>query len=155
MKKVFYLSAIIILSGFIFTACEKENEDLTKPTIVINEPHEGEAIEPGEELHFEADIADDTELSSYKIDVHNASDGHTHSEAAGILKSIAHEGDTEEFSYLETFTDAAGKKNHHIHQHIDIPENAEEGEYHLTIYVVDKTGNEAHVTRGFVIEHGE
>ena len=152
MKKVIYLSAIAIVSVFIFNACGRE--DLKKPFVSIVSPFEGGHVEPGGKIELIASMMDDTELGSYKIEIHDAFDGHTHSQdLPGMQKSIAHEGETEDFSFSQTYTDAEGKDFHHISLNIDIPENATEGEYHLTVHVLDKAGNEAHATREFVIQH--
>ncbi len=151
MKKTIYLLSALLLSSFVFIACEKE--DLTKPTIKINEPTEDKVITAGGKLHVDANLSDDVELKSYKINIHSAFDGHVH--ASKLQKSVTHEDEGEAFSFLETYSDAAGKKDHHLHLDIEIPEDAAEGEYHLIISLIDKAGNESSAARGFIVEHDE
>ena len=95
-------------------------------------------------MHFECDFSDNVALASYKIDIHY-NDGeyaHEHSKAENL------------FSFQKTYTDIAGKKNAHVHQHdVVIPETAPEGKYHLMVYCTDEAGNETYIVRNIVLSH--
>ena len=60
MKTKLILSAICIVSlSSLFVACSDDDNDTTKPVIVINEPTEGGAIKTGSLLHLDMDLSDD------------------------------------------------------------------------------------------------
>lgn len=136
-KLIYTFSTIVILS---FTACSDDDDngnlDTEKPVIVLNEPTDDEVFHAGEEIHLDADFSDNVALASYKIEIHSASDGHTHKNEE--------EG---EWFYTETNEIPGDLRNHHVHKHIDIPLEVNgspilEGHYHLGIFLVDKAGNE-------------
>ena len=60
MKTKLILSAICIVSlSSLFVACSDDDNDTTKPVIVINEPTDGGAIKTGSLLHLDMDLSDD------------------------------------------------------------------------------------------------
>ena len=144
--KIFSAAALCLLavSAVLFTACEKENSDVTKPVIKLEEPENGDTLLIGDThgVHLEMDLSDDVMLKSYKIDVHNNFDGHSHTRA----------GDgTTPFSFKKEY-DLTGKREAHIHHHdIKIPDTATPGKYHLMIYCTDEAGNESSVARDIVL----
>mgnify|MGYP000853113412 CR=1 FL=1 len=137
------LSLILVLIG----GCSKD-EDNTKPIIQVAEPEEGDTLLPGTTLHFEADFSDDTELKSYKIDIHGNFDNHTH-------KSVT--ADSTVWSYQNSWAFESGMKQSHVHQHdITIPLIIDglpirQGNYHFMIYLTDKAGNESWIAIPVVI----
>ncbi|MBN1989963.1 MAG: DUF4625 domain-containing protein [Bacteroidales bacterium] len=141
MIKRFAILTVALFATALFSACEKDG-DTQKPTITIIEPTSGTALIAGDEIHFEADFSDNQELKSYKIDIHSAEDGHTHT------KSIAAE-DHASWALQKSWSFEAGQKNAHIHHHeIVIPTTIdgvaiETGRYHLLVYCTDKDGNES------------
>lgn len=149
MKKTsFYASLICLLtvSSQLFIACDKDDKgDTTKPVITLHEPEEGQVLKIGGDVHFEMDLADDVMLKSYKIDIHNNFDNHTHANTKS--------GDEVPFVFRKEY-DVSGQRTAHIHHHdIVIPENAHEGKYHLMVYCLDAAGNESRVTRNIVLSH--
>lgn len=149
MKTKFFFSAACLLaaSSLFLTSCDKdEKADVTKPVIKLNAPKEGAVLKIGSKhgVHLDMDLEDDVMLKSFKIDVHNNFDNHSHTKA----------GDgTVAFSFNKTY-DISGKKQHHEHNHdIKIPENAKPGKYHLMIYCLDAAGNESMVERNVVLSH--
>ena len=148
MKAKFFTAAALCLlavSAVLFTACEKENDsDVTKPVIKLAEPEEGDSLLIGypKGVYLEMDLSDNVMLRSYKIDVHNNFDGHSHTKA----------GDgTTPFSFTKEY-DLKDKREAHVHHHdIKIPDTATPGKYHLMIYCTDAAGNESYVTRNVVL----
>ncbi|TQI70542.1 uncharacterized protein DUF4625 [Gramella sp. Hel_I_59] len=135
MKHYFKILAVL-LTVTAFTACSDDDDalDSQKPTIVMSEPEDGEAFEIGGELHFDIDLTDNDGLASYKVDIHNNFDGHTHS----VVKQ-----ETEEpWSYQQTFQIDGNPTSFEAHEHIAILEGIAEGEYHLGVIVVDAAGNQ-------------
>ena len=106
MKTKNYLSIISILFfSFLFVSCSKEDEgDTIKPVIDLLEPEEGAILRIGSShgVHFEMNLHDNEAIASYKINIHNNFDGHSHTRAseAGITKP---------FTFERTYTDKAGQ----------------------------------------------
>ncbi len=151
MKKTsFYVSLICLLtvSSQLFIACDKDDKgDTVKPVITLHEPEEGQVLKIGAKsgVHFEMDLSDDVMLKSYKIDIHNNFDNHTHATTKSADKVV--------FSFKKEY-DVSGQKTAHIHHHdIVIPENAHEGNYHLMVYCTDAAGNSTYVARNIVLGH--
>ena len=97
MKTKNYLSIISILFfSFLFVSCSKEDEgDTIKPVIDLLEPEEGAILRIGSShgVHFEMNLHDNEAIASYKINIHNNFDGHSHTRAseAGITKPFTFE----------------------------------------------------------------
>ncbi|MDN3594913.1 DUF4625 domain-containing protein [Zunongwangia endophytica] len=148
--KNFSIKVIGLLTIAFFASCSSDDDnilDTEKPEITINDPVEDEAFAVGGELHFDVDLSDNDALSSYKVDIHNNFDGHTHS---GVLNSTVAIGTKQAttvspWSYNETFQIEGTPQTYHAHEHIQIPAEIAEGPYHLGITVVDASGNENQV----------
>ena len=86
MKTKNYLSIISILFfSFLFVSCSKEDEgDTIKPVIDLLEPEEGAILRIGSShgVHFEMNLHDNEAIASYKINIHNNFDGHSHTRAS-------------------------------------------------------------------------
>lgn len=146
MKTKLILSAICIVSlSSLFVACSDDDNDTTKPVIVINEPEDEGAIKTGSLLHLDMDLSDDVMVASYKVDIHNNFDGHTHTSA-----STKADGDSITFTYNQSFD--VNQKNHHVHDHIEIPILARQGKYHVVVYCTDTSGNESYVAKSVVFD---
>lgn len=147
MKTKIYFTTILVISVLAFFSCDKEDSDTTKPVIDLHEPAEGQALLIGSEkgVHFEMDLSDDVMLKSYKIDIHNNLDHHSH----GGTRAEGEGGVP--FVFNRSY-DVSGKKNVHVHHHdIVIPEDATPGDYHLMVYCTDAAGNETHIARNIVL----
>jgi hypothetical protein len=146
MKKIVYF-AILALIGLFAITCNKK--DTTGPEIILHEPEPGQPFTAGDAhgVHIEFDLADESGLNQYKIDIHFGG-GHTHSSPASARLL----DESVEWSYQKTYDDAKNLKNHHVHVHSDsIPANASLGEYHLGILATDLEGNETTVYGTFEI----
>ena len=148
MKNILFIATLF--ATLFITSCEKTgNTDTTKPVIELKSPAEGETLEAGSDngVHFEMELSDDVALESYKIEIHNAFDGHSHAKAEG-----AHEHEGTPFKFYKVY-DVSGKRNAHIHHHeIVIPSDATHGNYHLMVYCTDAAGNESQVARKIIID---
>ncbi|HEY4539813.1 MAG TPA: DUF4625 domain-containing protein [Faecalibacter sp.] len=137
MKKLFKTTLFAASSLFLLTACSDDDAvlDTTKPTITLAKPSDHQAFEFGDVIELQAILNDDTELGSYKIDIHSAGDGHQHRSAQAST--------AEGWSYSD-IADISGKKEHLLNKSIPIPTGEyAEGHYHLGLIVVDKAGNES------------
>lgn len=153
-----YLKILIaLLTVTAFTACSDDDDSLDseKPVIMLNDPEEGEVFAIGEDLHFDIELTDNQGLASYKVDIHNNFDGHTHSTLPnnGINPINKQEADEEPWSFNQTFQITGNPRTFDAHEHIQIPEGVAEGEYHLGIIVVDAAGNQEQAFVEIVLGH--
>ncbi len=134
----------------VFTACSDDegSTDLTAPVIEVLDPEWGEAFAAGEHIHFDANLSDNDGLASFQVDIHNNFDGHSHG------RSTAHDPSLVKFSYLESFDVPSGAKNYnaHLHDDIEIVENALAGPYHLIVNAIDINGNSTSFQDGSTVE---
>ncbi len=182
MKKsnAFFLMSLILLGAATFVSCEKEEVDNEKPVIRLIAPEEDEAIRPGSDIHFEVEFSDNVGLASYKVNIHGAFDGHTHSAAVqgtalGTNDSVdgtrAESDDTESEAFEKTWFESdfialgdepiAGKRGATVHHHhMTIPETitvngivkpVKEGHYHFLVYCTDESGLESFIAREILI----
>ena len=136
-KNIFYLFTITAILGLSSCSDDDSNNGLDDqaPVITINEPTDDEAVAVGGEVHLDVDLEDDIELASYKIEIHNNFDGHTHDRSAGVNQTIP-------WSLNQTQDLEPGQTTFNIHEHLEVPANAAEGAYHLGIIALDQAGNQ-------------
>lgn len=149
MKKVIFTAALVVATLSIFSSCEKQKFDNEKPVVNLIAPKDGAKLKIGDAhgVHFDMEVKDNVMLKSYKIDVHNNFDNHTH---AGEANGHDHEK-LPPFKFLKVY-DLEGKKNAKIHHHdIVIPEGVHPGNYHLVVFVTDAAGNETVVARNVIL----
>jgi hypothetical protein len=147
MKTTRYFSICLVAIFALLAAACGDDSDNTKPVIDLVEPADGDVLQIGDSVHFEMNLSDNEMLHSYKVDIHDNFDSHSHA------LSRADDGETTPFSFNRTW-DVSGKKNAHVHHHqIFIPENATPGAYHLVVYCTDEAGNESRVARDIELSH--
>lgn len=171
MRKLLF-TGVALLSMLAFVACEKEEVDNEKPVILLHAPTDGEAIKPGSDIHFDVEFSDNVALSSYKVNIHGAFDGHTHGVANPSLRATD-EGEEFERTWFEAeFIEMgeepiAGKRSVTIHHHrMVIPETIsrtvngqtvemplKEGHYHFMVYCTDEAGLESFVAKEITISY--
>ncbi|SFL20418.1 DUF4625 domain-containing protein [Proteiniphilum acetatigenes] len=128
MKRKLFLGAMLLLSTNVlfFSSCEKEDTP-SAPTVKITELGSGhdnpndKIAYAGSDAHIEAEITADGLIESITVEVHQE------------------DGD---YEFNKVYTDAkyVGVKNVTFHEHLEIPAEAPEGEYHLHLVVRDQEG---------------
>lgn len=149
MKKTVFLSLALVAILPLMVSCQREPQDNERPTVELIAPKEGAKLKIGGKhgVHFEMNLRDNVMLKSYKIEIHNNFDNHSHE-----TKTLRH-GDEKPFFFQKEY-DLSGKKEDAIHHHdIVIPENAAEGKYHLLVQVLDAAGNQTTVARNIELTH--
>lgn len=127
MKKLVYFAAAAITA---LSACkEKEEPDVVKPVIAVNQNKLKISGNAGDTLVISAAFSDDRELGNAKIEIHDAFDGHSHKTTSQKF----------EFSQIVPLS---GKSFVHDFK-IPVPANATAGPYHVIVKCTDKEGNEA------------
>ena len=132
MKNLKYMSLMLALLCVVslgFTSCGDDDDDdelPAKPVITLTEVgHDNSKhAHPGHDLHLEADVVAEGLIKSINVEIHQENGGSVKIEKA--------------------YTDGKyiGVRNTEFHEHIDIPENAPLGEYHLHFVVTDNRGQQ-------------
>ncbi|MBA3898851.1 MAG: DUF4625 domain-containing protein [Bacteroidetes bacterium] len=123
--KIYLFSAMVM--AFVATGCKKP--DNTRPVISIEAPTEGQGFPQGGEIIFKATFSDDRALSSYKIDVHGAFDGHGHETQTDV-------------EWVEFFIGELSGEQEIVERKIPVPVTAKTGPYHFLVKCIDEAGNE-------------
>lgn len=134
MKTIFKTIIIAIFTITLVTSC-KNDEVIEKPSFSDMEIGKDNSKQAyiGDELHVEGNINAPGKIKTVQLTIH-PEDEHEH------------EGEEEHGWELDTiYTKFDGLKNSTLHEHIDISAEAEEGEYHLHLIVVDYEGNTASI----------
>ncbi|WP_020529039.1 DUF4625 domain-containing protein [Flexithrix dorotheae] len=147
-----------------FSSCSDDDEAVPNPTISNLElgghdhddededdhdddhDHEdGFVAHIGEDMHMEADILAEGKIDKITIEIHLEGEHDHEDEDEDHIDEIE----------LEYTTKYEGQKNAEFHEHIDIPENMEAGEYHFHMTVVDQLGNTGSIDADLMIEEEE
>lgn len=98
--------------------------DRTAPSVTFQEVGEGDSHRAviGQEMHLEAQVEASHKIARIEVELHNT--------AAGYEKVYTYTGE----KYL-------GQTSVLFHEHLEIPADAPEGEYHIHFTVTDANGN--------------
>jgi hypothetical protein len=149
MKQISVFMIALAFTAFLFS-CNKDENDTSKPVIVLHEPAESDTLFIGHEVHLDVELSDDVKLKSYKVDIHSNFDGHGHTKST--LADVA-------WAFSKTW-DVSGLRNTDIHHHeIEVPTTINgspiaKGNYHFSVYVTDEAGNESKIIVSVVVEEG-
>lgn len=143
MKRKLFLGAMLLLSANVlfFSSCEDDNDKPLAPTVKITELGSGhdnpndKIAYVGSDAHIEAEITAEGLIESITVEVHQE------------------DGDYE-FEKVYTDSKYVGVKNATFHEHLDIPSDAPEGEYHLHLVVRDQEGQTATAESELTIKAG-
>lgn len=130
MNKTFYFIslALTLFSGLLFSSCDDDPDELiAKPSISDLEVGLENSLVGyiGGDLHIEAEIVAEGIIDKITVEIHQE------------------EGSSEEIEM--SYDEFAGLKNTTFHEHVDIPADTEEGDYHFHLTVTDKVGNQTTV----------
>jgi uncharacterized membrane protein len=127
MKKLLFLA---LSASVLFVSCKKEETpDTQKPVITVITPASDHIdLEPGDMLNLAALLTDNEELLNAKVDIHEAGN-HSH--------KVTGEG----WEWAKVYVISG--KEFNLTESIQIPADAEHGEYHITFEATDKAGNAA------------
>ncbi len=136
MKTNIFKTLIVAFATItILAACNKEEEKAAAPVITLTEVgHENShRATPGDDMHLEADIVAEGLINAINVELH-----------------LEEGGDYEiEKSYTEG--KYIGVRNTEFHEHIDIPADAPNGEYHLHFTVTDREGQQTSATAHVIV----
>lgn len=134
MKKVTTVLSILLIVLVVVSSCKKDDENpdvRPKITDVVAANHDGgtEVSLGGTiSVDFEVITQSDAKLWYYNIEIHDHP-------ASGAIE--------DEYKIIDDqFTDNfQGLINAHVHKHIQVPDTANLGSYHVVVIVVDEDGN--------------
>lgn len=145
---------LLTAGAIILLACTG-NRDLEKPKIEILSPQNETEFSVGDTLKIAVKLQDNVALKSYKVEIHNAFDGHGHTHELAPKSAEAddhdHEAETP-FSYNHTGQIADGKSEFLLNLAAPISTDAAEGEYHLIVHCTDSSGNEAQAGKEIILK---
>ena len=104
-------------------------------------PHSCDTVYVGESFVFKARFTDNQELGAYSIDIHHNFDIHSHSNEEEECEPDPPKTPTENvFLYIKSFTIPDGLTTYDAEVTVEVPENADTGDYHFFIALTDKEG---------------
>lgn len=127
--------ALAIFSLTLFSCCDKDDDVDTTPPQIQNlringqETDTGVTVSSGTTMKLSAKFSDDQGLGSAKVNIHDDFDTHNHRMSAAP------------FSYDTTFVLAGSMWQDTVS--INIPTDVVGGPYHMTVHLLDNSGNEA------------
>lgn len=133
------LLAVFVLS---LSACSDDDKDVIgeRPVIKWVSPDNHTEFARGEKIKVQFEVEAENGISSYKLDVHWGG-SHTHS---GVARETPEKSPENAWIYSPVFTDHKGEKKALIEITTDqIPTDAQVGEYHLGVHVIDLSKKEA------------
>jgi len=136
---------LFLAASFVTFSCQKTTEtDLTKPTAELKNLSKSVDISQNTaQLAFELALIDDSELGSYKIEIHSDFDGHSHGRTEASYQAFAFDK-----AYVISGKNVAASEK------ITVPNTAATGLYHFQINYFDKSGNEGEfIVNNFEITH--
>lgn len=121
-------------------------KNASAPKITLIAPGENDVLQIGKAIHFDMDLDDEILLQSYRVEIHDNFDGHSH--------TPANEGSPFPSIFDKTW-ELQGVKKRNIHHHgIVIPADAKEGIYHLRIWCTNANGEQSTVIRTVHLSKG-
>lgn len=137
----------MVLTGAILfsKSCDKDDEiDQTAPSIDISAinafPKQCDTLYRGESFMFIATFTDNEALGSYSLDIHNNFDHHSHTTEVEECEPWPVQTPVNPFLLIEGFQIPDAPQTFTTSHEIAIPADADEGDYHFMIRVVDKNG---------------
>jgi len=149
MKNFLKKLTFFVLLSFTFISCENELKAPVISDVEIGYNNSKKAY-IGSDLHVEANILAEGKIAKIILTIHPEGEAE-HVSAQKIVSAIDHSGEWEVDS---TYTGKyAGVKNTSFHEHVEIPSNAEIGDYHLHLSVVDMEGNTTEIEAEISLEN--
>lgn len=124
---------------------DHEPKDMTQPVItntdIMENPMECQQYHPGDVIAFHYVFTDNVELGNYNIEVHNNFDHHTHSGSAVECElDEKKEAGDKAWIFNQDYTIPSGLRTYNARVDIQIPADAETGDYHFMIRLTDRAG---------------
>lgn len=137
--------AFAIFYVMLLSNCSKSSEaDTEYPVIDISSaqafPKQCSTIERGKKLSFKARFSDNLALGSYSLDIHHNFDHHSHSTEISNCEFEAVKSPVKPFLFIKDYSIPEGQTSYEATAEIEIPADADPGDYHFMIKLTDKEG---------------
>ncbi len=124
---------------------DNDSLDMSQPVIseqgITANPVECQLYHPGDVIPFHYVFTDDVELGNFNIEIHNNFDHHTHSGSAIECElETRKEAGVKAWVFNQDYTIPAGQHTYNARVDIQIPADAEVGDYHFMIRLTDRAG---------------
>lgn len=136
------LSFLVLLA-----ACSKKDQeaiDTIYPEIDVLTasafPKQCSEVQRGQSFTAKIHVSDNKELGSVSIDIHHNFDHHSHSTEVTACNMEAIKTPAKPMVLIQTIPIPGGQTNYVAEQVINIPGDADPGDYHFLIRVTDKEG---------------
>lgn len=134
MKHLLKITGAILLISLCLTSCEDDDDEQQLEIKNVEAGvHDGTSttIARGGTIavEFDAIASDNARLDFYHIEIHD------HPESGKIADEYKIIDD--DFKDISTFK---GMRNAHVHQHIQVPDTANLGSYHVVVIIADEDG---------------
>lgn len=134
----------MVLTGLLW-GCSKSEIDDVPPVIIMNDPlhfpQVCDTVYIGETFTFRSTFTDNKELGAYSIDIHHNFDHHSHSTEAEECELDPPKTPTENvFLFIQSYTIPDELKTYEAEASIEIPADADTGDYHFFLALTDKEG---------------
>ncbi|MBX3253888.1 MAG: DUF4625 domain-containing protein [Chitinophagaceae bacterium] len=146
-QQVKNLITVAVISVAVFIAgCSKNKDapDTEYPTADVTAssafPRQCSELIRGQIFTATIPVADNVELGSVSIDIHHNFDHHSHSTEVEECNLDAVKTPENPLTLVKTIPIPAGNKTYTVTQEIEIPANADPGDYHFMIRATDKEG---------------
>lgn len=139
------LISFFVLSASLLISCNKGGEkDLEKPQIVFNaeesSPKNCNVYKKGTVIPVNCIFTDNIELGNFNIEIHNNFDHHTHGTEKSKCSYDANKKPVNPWIFNKDYSIPAGSSVYNVDMNIPVPEDIDEGDYHLMIRLTDKSG---------------
>ena len=144
MKILKLLAAAFTL--MLVISCSSDNSDIDTEYPVIDLtgqdafPVQCSTITRGQKIIFKAKFSDNAALGSFSLDIHHNFDHHSHSTEVSNCETDAVKKPVNPMLFIKSIDIPGGVKNYEASAEINIPADADPGDYHFMIRLTDKEG---------------
>ncbi len=142
-SKISIFSIVFLL--LVLSSCEESTDkDEVKPAIELSFsgafPQICDTVFLGDKFNLKVKLTDNNELGSFSVDIHHNFDHHGHSTEIEECDLWQKKDAVDPVSYLKNYTIPDGETEYMTDYEIEIPAGKDEGDYHLSMALVDKAG---------------
>ncbi len=148
MEKILRINILVLmamLTASLWWGCSEKEIDDEPAVIIMNKSHHFplgcDTVYVGESFTFKATFTDNQELGAFNIDIHHNFDHHSHSTELLNCEMDPKKTPTDNvFLFIQSYSIPDGLTSHHAEATIEIPADADTGDYHFFLALTDKEG---------------
>jgi len=139
------LMALAIFYVILLSNCSSDSEtDTEYPVIDISSaqafPKQCSSVDRGKKFTFRARFSDNLALGSFSLDIHHNFDHHSHSTEISNCEFEAVKTAVKPFLFIKDYSIPEGQTSYEATVEIEVPVDADPGDYHFMIRLTDKEG---------------